>query len=199
MKREYYFFGLDGHNVKILFDDEQTVKELVCHALAEYDYYEPLGESVLTVYDSSKYHFVTNPSNKCKDEISFDQIGNVLCIGYFLDNAFYFAEGGWGHHMIGMDAKKRIKDPIAIEIRFEDFKNTVVINGNISLGSIFDYLLKGTYISDKEVIFHISERNDFGVSETLGGAVYDMRKTKDRNLLLKEIKMVDSICIIKSC
>lgn len=48
MKNEYYFF--DGGRVE--FDDNKSVRELIRYAFDKFDYYEPLGMDIVTVFQS---------------------------------------------------------------------------------------------------------------------------------------------------
>lgn len=85
----YHFFRENP----LEFDDSKTVKELVQYAFDQFDYYEPLGMDIVTVYQARYAHFTQDTSKKCIDEIKDP---NMLCFAYFMPGVFYFAEGGWG-------------------------------------------------------------------------------------------------------
>ena len=144
MIQKYTFSGSE----EIMFDDEKSVRELVQCAFDRFDYYEPAGMELVTVF---QYHhpatntgwFTTDTARACKDEIVNP---NELCFAYSLPGVFYFAEGGWGHHMPELGNHPEIPDPVAISLRFEDFDNTVVINGNYCFHDVLDYLKRTDYI-----------------------------------------------------
>ena len=157
MERLYRFFDM----VDVVFDDERSVKELMEHVFEESGYYEPVGMDIVTVYDASKYYVVTDTSKKCKDELN--PFGNNgFTVAYLKKDAFFFAEGGWGHHMIDMNAAKLISNPINVKVIFDDFNNSVVINGNIKLGEIYSFLLDATYISSSESKFFVGDIDNWG-------------------------------------
>ena len=152
MERLYRFFDMED----VLFDDERSVKELMEYVFEKSDCYEPMGMDIVTVYDASKYYVVTDTSKKCKDELD-PSGGNGFTVAYLKEDKFFFAEGGWGHHMIDMNAVKLIGNPINIRVVFDDFKNSVVINGNLTLGEIYAFLCDTTYISRSESNFFIGD------------------------------------------
>ena len=65
-----------------------------------------------------------------------------------MPNVFYFAEGGWGHHMNGLGNHPDIPNAVKLIIRFDDFRNTIVINGAYSFNDIINYLKKTQYIEE---------------------------------------------------
>lgn len=126
MIQKYSFFNEDI----IEFDDTRSVKELIQYAFEQFDYYEPAGMEIVTLFQchhpqSDTGWFTIDTNRKCSDEI-IDR--NNLCFAYYMPNVFYFAEGGWGHHMIELGNHPNIPRPVALKIRFEDFDNTVIIN-----------------------------------------------------------------------
>ncbi len=146
MIREYSFSG-DG---TLKFDDSRTVRELIEYAFEEFGYYEPAGMETLTIFQPSHSRtnngwFTQDTNRRCADEI---EKCKHLCFAYQMPGVFYFAEGGWGHHMIELGNHPVIPDPVAIMIRFDDFRNTVVINGNYCFNDIIRYLKKTGYISE---------------------------------------------------
>lgn len=145
MKKEYCFF--DGGRVE--FDDSKSVRELIQYAFSKFDYYEPLGMDIVTVFQChhSKTNtgwFTTDTDKSCSEEI---ENCNELCFAYYMPDVFYFAEGGWGHHMKELGNHPVIPNSVDIHLRFEDFQNTVVINGNYCFNDIIMLLKKADYVS----------------------------------------------------
>ena len=148
MVREYTFFA-DGQRT-LAFDDSKTIRELIEYAFDEFEYYEPAGMELVTLFQchhsqSDTGWFTTDTTRICSEEI---ENRDELCFAYQMPGVFYFAEGGWGHHMTGLGNHPLIPDPVALKIRFEDFDNTVVINGKYSFSDIIRYLEKTDYIAD---------------------------------------------------
>ncbi len=139
-----------GENNKVHFDDSKTVRELIFSAFDQFDYYEPAGMDIVTLFQchhskSNFGWFTRDTSRICAEEI---ENPDELCFAYHKPGVFYFAEGGWGHHMIELGNHPVIPDPIALELRFEGFDNTVVVNGKYTFGDIIEYLKKTQYIPD---------------------------------------------------
>lgn len=133
----------------IFFDDEKTVKELLRHAFDSFGYYEPFGMESVTLFQAhhpkSNYGwFTTDVSKSCKEEIIGDKYW--LCFAYYIPNVFYYAEGGWGHHMKELGNHPEIDNPVMLHIRFEEFDNTVVFNGNTSFFEVVDLFQSVGYI-----------------------------------------------------
>ena len=193
MKQLYRFFDMKD----VIFDDEKTVKELMEHVFEQSGYYEPMGMDVVTVYDASKYYVVTDTSKKCKDELN-PLGGNGFCVAYLKKDKFFFAEGGWGHHMIDMNAAKLIGNPINIRVVFDDFKNSVVINGTITLGEIYSFLCDTTYISDDEKNFYIGPM-DYGKNPFINECKKYSMHSSEKNLTLCQVvgDVVEPVLIIK--
>lgn len=146
MKQSYTFF--DGG--KIEFDSERSVRELVAYAFDTFGYYEPAGMELVTLFqghhpDTNTGWITTDLSLKCADEIK-DR--DNLFFAYYLPNVFYFAEGGWGHHMPFLGNRPHIDDAVSISLRFEDFENTVVVNGKYTFNDIISFLKRNEYIDD---------------------------------------------------
>ncbi|MBQ7433253.1 MAG: hypothetical protein IJV50_07345 [Lachnospiraceae bacterium] len=146
MIKKYTFF--DGGS--LMFDDSKTVKELIQYAFEAFDYYEPAGMEIVTLFQchhsqSNTGWFTIDTERTCSEEI---ENCDKLCFAYHLPGIFYFAEGGWGHHMIELGNHPDIQNPVAIKIRFDDFKNTVVINGKYCFDDIVRYLKNTNYISN---------------------------------------------------
>lgn len=146
MKQKYTFF--DGGTIK--FDDKKSVKELIAAAFDSFDYYEPLGMDIVTLFQAhhSKTNtgwFTTDVEVSCAEEI---ENPNELCFAYHLPNVFYFAEGGWGHHMAELGNHPEIPNAVSLSLRFDDFDNTLVINGQYSFNDIIHTLKRADYIPD---------------------------------------------------
>ena len=182
----------------VIFDDEKTVKELIEYVFDQSGYYEPMGLDVVTVYDASKYYVVTDTSKKCKDEL--DPSGNnVFTVAYLKKDFFFFAEGGWGHHMIDMNAAKLISNPINVKVVFDDFKNSVVINGNVKLGEIYSFLRDATYISSGENKIFIGELGNLGKHPCSfeGRTYYMLSSDKDLSLCKVVGDIIEPLLIIR--
>lgn len=146
MKQEYTFFN-DG---TIVFDDTRSVKELIAHAFEMFDYYEPFGMDIVTLFqchhpNTSTGWFTTDVNMSCADEIKNP---GELCFAYHLPDVFYFAEGGWGHHMKKLGNHPIIPNAVELKLRFEDFNNTVMMNGTYCFMDIIRELNRVGYISD---------------------------------------------------
>lgn len=153
MIKRYTFF-CEGQKT-LEFDDSKTIKELIEYAFNVFEYYEPAGMKLVTLFQchhsqSNAGWFTTDTSRTCSEEI---ENCDELCFAYHLPGVFYFAEGGWGHHMIELGNHPLIPNPVAIRIRFEDFDNTVVINSKYSFYNIIRFLIETHYISDCQRVF----------------------------------------------
>lgn len=148
MIRRYTFF-VDGQKT-LEFDDSKTVKELIEYAFNVFEYYEPAGIGLVTLFQCHHSKSYTGWFTRDTNSICADEIENPdeLCFAYQLPDVFYFAEGGWGHHMIELGNHPPIPNPVAIKIRFEDFANTVVINSQYSFYDIISFLTNTHYISN---------------------------------------------------
>lgn len=144
--KDHFFDGGD-----LEFDDAKSVRELVEYAFEVFDYYEPLGMDIVTVFQahhsqSTEGWFTTDTSRSCAEEIENCQ---ELCFAYYMPNVFYFAEGGWGHHMKTLGNHPQIDNPVSLTLRFDDFKNTIVINGKYCFNDIVRYLQRGEYLPSR--------------------------------------------------
>ena len=144
MIQKYTFH--DGGTLE--FDDSKSVKELIEYAFDRFGYYEPMGMDIVTLFqahhpDTNTGWFTTDTSLRCADEI---QDRDWLCFAYHLPNVFYFAEGGWGHHMPELGNRPPISNEVHLEIKFEDFSNTIVVNGNYTFMDIVRRLKQSEYI-----------------------------------------------------
>lgn len=63
-----------------------------------------------------------------------------------MPNVFYFAEGGWGHHMLHLGNHPQIDNPVLLHLRFDDFDNSVVINGKYTFENIISFLKRTNYL-----------------------------------------------------
>lgn len=126
MTRIYQFVGEEP----LSFDDSKSVKELIQYAFDEFGYYEPAGMELVTLFQPQARTytgwFTTDTTRSCADEIENRE---NLCFAYSMPNVFYFAEGGWGHHMLKLGNHPPIDAPVLLKLRFEDFDHSVVING----------------------------------------------------------------------
>lgn len=156
MLQKYTFF--DGGTIE--FDDSKTVRELIAYAFEELDYYEPLGMDIVTVFQAhhSKTNtgwFTTNVELSCAEEIENRE---ELFFAYYLPGVFYFAEGGWGHHMCELGNHPEIPEAVSVRIRCEYFDNTIVINGRYCFNDIVKTLKKSDYIypeTDSMMVRHV--------------------------------------------
>ena len=163
MIRTYRFFP--GETVE--FDDSKTVRELIQFAFDQLGYEEPAGMELVTVFQtvyagSSFGWFTQDTSRICAEEI---ENPTQLCFAYHLPDAFYFAEGGWGHHMIRLGNHPNISNPVACTLRLEGFgENTVIINGKYAFCEIVEYLKKTGYLPEgsRQLMVH-----PFGSSHSL--------------------------------
>lgn len=143
-----YLLNVEGEQ-RLEFDDSKTVRELIAYVFDRFDYYEPAGMDIVTVFQchhskSNNGWFTTDTSRTCAEEI--EDPGELLCIAYHKPGAFYFAEGGWGHHMEELGNHPILPDPVTLYLRFEDFRNAVVINGHYCLNDVVRYLIRTSYL-----------------------------------------------------
>lgn len=87
--------------------------------------------------------FTKDTTKKCADEI---ENKNDLCFAYYKPNAFYFAEGGWGDHMPGLGNHPDLDQPVLLCLKFDEFENSVVVNGNYCFRDVVRYLKTTGYI-----------------------------------------------------
>lgn len=191
MKRNYKFFDMGT----VEFDDENSVESLVEFVFYHFDYYEPAGMDIVTVYDATQHHVVIDKKRKCKDELVVGN--NGFCIAYFFRNKFFFAEGGWGHNMIQMDAVQYIENPISVQLRFHDFKNTVVINGNVTLEEIYNFLYKSNYISQEQSAFVFCDMNN-GLPELENAVEFYIPHSKNIRLCTACKEFIEPVCFIQN-
>lgn len=140
-----YTFCDGGERKSLQFDDSKSVKELIQFAFDEFDYYEPFGMEIVTIYQSYHAWFTTDVTRSCAEEI-VDR--DWLCFAYYMPGVFYFAEGGWGHHMEGLGNHPLIANPVSLKLRFEDFRNTVVFSGKLTLREVIQALIRVGYVED---------------------------------------------------
>jgi len=144
LNQTYKFF--DGGTIK--FDDQRSVKDLIAYAFQSFDYCEPMGMDVVTIFqthhpNSRTGWFTTDTSLRCAEEIKSP---NELCFAYYSPNVFYFAEGGWGHGMTGLGNRPKIDNEVALNLRIDDSRNTVVINGKYTFKDVINFLKETEYI-----------------------------------------------------
>ena len=132
----------------LYFDDSRTVKELIEYAAEKYDYYIPQGIEIATLFQAGHHSandsgwFTHDVNRKCCDEI---ENCDHLCFAYYLPGVFYFAEGGWGQR--GLGNHPIIPDPVELNLRFEDFDNPVVINGNYCFADVVRFIQMTGYLT----------------------------------------------------
>lgn len=176
--KKMYKFWVDGERIEIEFDDRRSVYELIEHLFDVIDCYEPLGMDIVKLfeYHSSKSNcgwMITDTQKSCNEVIKNQ---NELCIAYSIPDKFYFAEGGWGHHMIELGNHPYLNNPVMLHLKFEDFNNTVVINGNYSLLDVIKFLESTDYIEEKITKVEIFPIGDFQKKyKTLHIAINDER------------------------
>ena len=145
MLKKYSFF--DGETIE--FDDSRSVRELLERAFDEFGYYEPFGMETVTLFQSlhssgSTGWFTTDPEKSCAEEI---ENGDDLHFAYHKPGVFYYAEGGWGHHMQALGNHPELEEPVALRLQFDDFKNTVVFSGKLTLRKVIEMFREADYIS----------------------------------------------------
>lgn len=150
MIQEYRFW----HEEPILFDDRKSVRELISYVFDQFDYYEPFGMDIVTVFQchhpaTSTGWFTTDVERSCAEEIL---TRDWLCFAYNMPGVFYFADGGWGHHMTGLGNHPHLDNPVSIKLQIESSQNTVVFAGDISFRQIITALKRTEYIS-KDLTF----------------------------------------------
>ncbi len=143
MIKTYTFFK-PYERIEISIDDSVTVKELIKALYKKYGWDARNGFDVITVYDMKSYHVVTNTKSKLYAE----NLSSGLCLAYFKKNEFLYVEGGWGHHMIKMDAVKEIENPFQFYMSFKLPLNdyAFVANKRFTVKELYNSLVKGEYI-----------------------------------------------------
>lgn len=159
MKQIYTFSGEEP----IEFDDSKSVKELIEYAFDKFGYYEPFGMDIVTLFqchhpETNTGWFTTDVKRSCAEEIKTPE---WLCFAYHKPGVFYFAEGGWGHHMISLGNHPHIEDPVSLKLRFEDFNNSVVIAGKYTFMDIIKALKKTEYIPEDASYLVINAINPY--------------------------------------
>lgn len=160
---QHYLFWIDGERMEIEFDDRRSVIELIEHLFDIIDCYEPLGMDIVKLFEchSPKDNcgwMIIDTQKSCAEAI---KNRNELCIAYSMPGKFYFAEGGWGHHMIELGNHPHLDNPVMLHLRFENFDNTVVIAGDYSLLDIIKFLESTNYIEEKIKEVEIFPIGDF--------------------------------------
>ncbi len=152
----------------ICFDDQKTVKELLQYAFDEYGYYEPLGMEIVTLFQphsrTSSGWFTIDTSLKCVDEIVEHE---GLCFAYHMPGVFYYAEGGWGHHMSDLGNRPLMANAVLLHLRFEDFNNTVVVNGNYTFNDIVHFLKQNKYVEENVKMLMVRAINPYIESQII--------------------------------
>lgn len=199
MIREYTFHP----NETIRFEDSNSVKELVQTSFDKFGYYEPYGIDIVTIFQSchsktSTGWFTLDRNRRCLDEIE-DNSG--LCFAYYKPGVFYYAEGGWGHHMTELGNHPEIPSSVAMKLQFDDFNNTVVINGKYSLKDIVESLKSVGYISNethhiriKAVYGDLQQRNSSSYTVPYQDGIMEIPLSEHDNELRERLSLyIDDI------
>ena len=146
MLQTYRIFIEGPHEVRM--DDALPVRELVRRAFEETDYYEPMGMDAVTIFSAhdprdSDGWFVRDTSRPCAEQLPDRE---WLWFAYQKPGLFYYAEGGWGHHMIRLGNHPELEKPVSFDLRFRDFKGWPVIAGRYSLADVISFLRRYTYL-----------------------------------------------------
>lgn len=190
MIQKYKFF--DGGTIE--FEDTKSVRELIQCAFDQFDFYEPFGMDIVTVFQcgypkSNAGWFTTDTLRSCREEI-IDR--EHLCFAYHMPEVFYFAEGGWGHHMSKLSNHPQIEDPVEIRLKFDDFNNTIIINGKYCFRDIINSLSETGYIDEDCDTIRICaiygdmkyrSKNEYAIS--LSDPIMDVRLTELDSILRK--------------
>ncbi len=142
MKR-FTFFNIHKR-IEIEFDENRSVAELISAVYEKYGIEAKNGIDGVTVYDMKNYHVVTNRKSSLKKE----NLSSGLCFAYFKKDKFLYVEGGWGHHMIKMDAVSKIREPFMFYMSFIKPLNdyAFVANKKMTVAELYGELVKGEYI-----------------------------------------------------
>lgn len=161
-----------------------------------YDYWEPAGLELVTIYDAENFNIVLDRNMTCKEAC----LGNLLCIAYFKPNVFFYVEGGWGHQMIQMNAAKHIEDPVSFKLIFEDFNGSPVINGNITLRQLFAFLTDAGYIDEDCHMFEIYDWTKYHSMKRILGTVdklkIDIKEGENDDVTLRELELTEKVGVI---
>ena len=190
--KTYKVFGVG----EVEIDEDKTIAELVETAFVLYDYWEPAGLELVTIYDAENFNIVLDRNMTCKEA----GLGKLLCIAYFKPNVFFYVEGGWGHHMIQMNAAKYIEDPVSFKLIFDDFNGSPVINGNITLRQIFAFLADAGYIDENCHLFEIYDWAKYHSLKRVLGTVdkltIDINKGDKGDIPLRELGLTGMVGVI---
>lgn len=181
---------------KLEFDENKTIAELVETAFEEYGYWEPAGIELVTIYDAEHYNVVLDRNKTCKEA----GLGKKLCIAYFKPNTFFYVEGGWGHHMIQMNAVKYIDNPIWFQLIFDKFQGVPVINGNVTLRQMFKFLSNAGYIDEECHRFIIYEWDEYysmnRVLRIAGKTIINIEKDRYGDIPIQDLRLIGKVGVI---
>lgn len=146
MIRSYTFF----HGGSLEFEDSKTVRELIEYAYGQFRHTLLPAIEIATIHQSPDPRaetgwFTRDTNHTCAEEIVNPDHLYFACQ---LPDVFYFAEGGWGHHMTELGNHPIISDPVNLNLCFTGFDDNVIINGNYSFADIINYLKDSHYISE---------------------------------------------------
>lgn len=159
MLQHYRIFSEGDMFVELNFDDNKTVRELIDYLFEEMDYYEPFGMDIVTLFESGCSRtthgwFIQDTSEKCAKAIMDP---GSLTIAYHMPGVFYFAEGGWGHHMPDLGNHPVIPNLVSLKLKFDEFENSVMVNGNIKISKMIQKLKELEYIPEEAEKFILRE------------------------------------------
>ena len=163
MIKHYSFFNI-RKRIEIDLDDSCTIEELISKVYEKYGFEAKNGLDIVTIYDMNNYHVVTDKKKTLKKE----NVSSGLCFAYFKKGEFLYVEGGWGHHMIKMDAVSKIKEPFMFYMSFDKVLNdfAFVATKKMTIKSLYEALCKGEHIYNCSYI-DVYEVNRGGVSYEL--------------------------------
>lgn len=145
MTKKYSFFN-EGNITTVELDDNKTVRKFIEYVFNLFDYYEPFGMDIVTVYSANPHHFILDANQKMIDEI--DSNAYCFCLAYHMPGCFYFAEGGCGHHMCELVNHPELSAATSLQLQFDDFDNTVVFSGKLTMNKIIKALVDAEYLED---------------------------------------------------
>lgn len=189
-------YSFSANDEFIVFDDEKTVKEMISSAFEKLGYYEPFGMDIVTVFQSqypgsTEGWFTINVQKTCKEEILGDK--QWLCFAYHMPNVFYYAEGGWGHHMISLKNHPVIDNPIMLHLRFEEFDHTVVFNGDLTFKKVVELFKSVEYIPQdaERIVVHAINPSVPSVEYKLSDKQMDLSLVEFEKELPNAVTVID--------
>lgn len=172
-------------------DDSISVKELIEILMDRIDCYEPLGIDRVRIFEgysekSLSGWYIDNILQTCDKAIDNP---NDLYLAYHMPDMFFYAEGGWGHHMVNLGNSPVIPNAVSLHIRFEEFDNTVVVNGAYTLREMILFIEKSGYLDSRIEGIIIHKINPHASSKyiLIGDSSLDLDITLERfHLMFQE-------------